>query len=469
MNRRLHLVMALVALAVAAWTAPGAWARASYGARATADEPQYLMTALSIAEDGSLDVSDERREGRYRDFHEVGLPQQEKVNEDGSRISPHDPALPGLLALPMAVGGWLAAKLTIAVLAGLLAAAMIWIAVRRFGVSLRLAVVATLAFSAAAPLGVYGTQIYPELPAALLVALAIGALTGPLGARGLSLLSAVVVALPWFSVKYVPVAGALAVLGAIRLWRADERRRTLAFGGVLALGGVIFLAAHQLMYGGWTPYAAGSHFVGGELTVAGEDPDYVGRAVRLVGLLVDRNFGLAIWQPAFLLAVPAIAALWRRRPDGWLVLAVPLAVGWLNATFVALTMHGWWWPGRQVVVVLPCIVIAIAWWASTHVFARRLLVVGLALGALTFAWLLIDVLSGHMTLIVDFDRTTNPLVRAWRTLMPDGRLRPTGTTALTTIWAAVVVGLAWLGARAARVRTPALSAPTAEAPVLVRS
>ena len=49
----------------------------------------------------------------------------------------------------------------------------------------------------------------------------------------------------------------------------------------------------------------------------GEDPDYFGRSQRLGGLLLDRGFGLAAWMPAYLLAVPALAALARRRPAGW--------------------------------------------------------------------------------------------------------------------------------------------------------
>ena len=48
-----------------------------------------------------------------------------------------------------------------------------------------------------------------------------------------------------------------------------------------------------------------------------------------------------------------MAALARRRPARWAALAGPLAAGWLVATFVALTMQGWWFGGRQVVVVLP--------------------------------------------------------------------------------------------------------------------
>jgi NADPH-dependent 2,4-dienoyl-CoA reductase/sulfur reductase-like enzyme len=43
---------------------------------------------------------------------------------------------------------------------------------------------------------------------------------------------------------------------------------------------------------------------------------------------------------------------------------------WATATWVALTMHGWWWPGRQVVVVVPCVVLAVAWWAGRVRTAR---------------------------------------------------------------------------------------------------
>ena len=41
-------------------------ARATYGARVSGDEPQYLLTATSIGEDGNLDIADEIAEGRYR-------------------------------------------------------------------------------------------------------------------------------------------------------------------------------------------------------------------------------------------------------------------------------------------------------------------------------------------------------------------------------------------------------------------
>lgn len=447
MNRRLTWAMVGVALVTAVWCAPGAWARATYNARTTADEPQYLMTALSLAEDGNLDVADERSDGRYRAFHEVGLPLQEAPRHDGTRVSPHDPLLPALLAGPMALGGWLAAKLALAVLAGVLAAAMLWVAVVRFAVRLGVGVLAVLAFTLAAPLAIYSTQVYPELAAALAVTVGVGALTGPLRRPGVTALAAAVIALPWLSVKYAPVAGALAAIAVVQLARRGEPRRALALVGTCVAAGLAFAVLHQAWYGGWTPYASGRHFIGGETTVMGSDPDYLGRSVRLAGLLNDRGFGLAAWAPVFLLVIPALAALARRRPPGGAAVAMVLAVGWANATFVALTMHGWWSPGRQVVVVVPCIVFAVAWWAQQVPVARYAVAILGALGALTAPWLIGDVLAGHMTLIVDFERTTNPLYRAWRVALPDGRVPSSATRELRAAWFGAFALLGYAGWR----------------------
>jgi hypothetical protein len=440
--------MLVLGVGVVAWSAPLIAVRATDGGRTTADEPQYLLTALSLGEDRSLDIRDERAAERHRVFHEAGLPLQENLQSDGSRVSPHDPLLPALLAVPMVLGGWVAAKLALAAMAGALAAAMLWVAVRRFGVPLWVAVLAVATFSLAAPLAVYGTQVYPELPAALAVTVAIGAIAGPLDRRGVIVLGAAVLALPWLAVKYLPVAVALVLVGAVRLWVRD-RRALAALTVVLGAGAVVYLVAHQAWYGGWTAYASGDHFVAGEFGAIGFDPNYAGRAHRLTGLLVDRGFGLAAWQPAFLLAVPALAALLRRRPPGWSALAVPLAAGWLTATFVALSMHDWAWPGRQVVVVTPCLVLAVAWWVGRVQAARPWLIVGAALGALTFVWLTVDGLAG-LRLVTNFETTTNPIYRLWRHALPDGLGLPAGTAALRALWYGLLALLALLGVRSVR-------------------
>ncbi|HJS72576.1 MAG TPA: hypothetical protein VJ858_07610, partial [Acidimicrobiia bacterium] len=111
MSRRSDF-LALVGLGamVAVITATGIGVRATYGAQTTADEPQYLLSALSLWEDGDLDISDELAAERYRHFHEADLPDQTLRLDDGRRVSPHDPLLPVLLAVPMGLGGWVAAK-----------------------------------------------------------------------------------------------------------------------------------------------------------------------------------------------------------------------------------------------------------------------------------------------------------------------------------------------------------------------
>lgn len=446
----LRAALLAVALVGTAAAAAGAWGRASYGARVTGDEPHYLLTAISLAEDGNLDVSDEIEQRRYEAFSEGGLDRQSRPLEGGRLVSPHDPLLPLLLAPGVAAGGWLGAKLTLALLAGALAAATLWLCVGRFGVPLLPAAVVVGVFAASAPLAVYGTQVYPELPAALAAVGAVAAGTAARGGARVVLACVSITALPWLSVKYAPVAAALAAVTLWTWWRGGDRNGAGWLAGLLAAAGAAFVAAHWAWYGGWTPYAVGDHFVTGELGVVGFDPDFAGRSRRLIGLLVDREFGLIAWQPAWLLAVPALGALAARRPVGWPFLAAPFAAGWLNATFVALTMHGWWAPGRQVVVVLPLAVVAVAAWAGES--RRRVAAVaGLgALGILAYAYLTVEALSRRLTIVVDFFETSNPLYGAWSLLLPDYRDVTAATWALHGVWIAIAAAAAWWGLRSSR-------------------
>ncbi len=462
-----------VFVGVALWALLGAGVRATYGARVTADEPQYLLSAISLVEDGDLDIADELAMERWRDFHEVELPRQTEPRADGSELSPHDPLLPVLLSPGVAVASALAmdwphaelagARVVLAGVAGALASVLVWTAIVRLRLRRSTAVVAVASFALAAPLITYGNQLYPELVAALAVAVGAAALLslGEAGAGRAATGSWVgaVVALPWLGIKYAGVAAAIALLGL-----ALDRRHRLGALVALAVAGATYLVVHQRVYGGWTVYAAGDHFVGGELTVVGDDPDHVGRTVRLAGLLVDRHFGLLVWAPAHLLAVPAVAALLRHRHRATAVLLLPLAAGWATATWVALTMHGWWWPGRQVVVVLPLAVLAVAWWvdrvrtAGDRLAWRALLGTG-ALGVVTWAWLAVEATVGHLRLIVDFDRTTNPWVRAARLVLPDLRRGGAATDLVLALWVALLVALAAWGRRTGGRRREAEPAP----------
>ncbi len=443
------MLAATVAVVAAALGIPG---RATYGMRTSGDEPHYLVTAISLAEDGDLDVSDEVADDRYRPFHERGLKPQAERRSNGALVEPHDPLLPAVVALPMHWGGFRAAKATLALMAGALAALLVWTMVRRFDVRVGAALVTSTVFTAAAPLAVYGHQVYPELPAALAVTAAVAALTGRLGRGGAVVLGATVVALPWLAVKYVPVAAALAVIGLAILWRRGDRRMTTVLAGTFGLAGVAYVLAHLAWYDGLTVYASGRFFQdnGGQVSVVGTAPNHLGRSRRLVGLLVDRGFGLAAWQPAWLLAAPALGALVRRRPRGWLSVVGPWGAGWLTATFVAATMHGWWFAGRQTVVVLPLLAIAVGWWVGASRLRLGALAVAGSLGVASYGWLAVEAAAVELTWIVDFASTSNPWYRLWRTALPDYLHPGTAMWALHVGWTVALILFAWWGWRSGR-------------------
>ena len=446
---RLRWLMGAVAVLVAVGAAAGIGVDATRGAQTTADEPQYLLTALSIWEDFSLDISDELAAERYREFHGADLPVQTRVLGDGRQVSPHDPLLGFLLAVPVGLGGWVGAKAALAALAGALAALVVWVAHRRFGVSVWVAATVVSVFFLSPPLAVYATQIYPEMVAALAVTAGVAALTGRPRTGSVFVLTAAVVALPWLAVKYVPVALVLAVAGV--LWLPPRWRFRWAL--VLAATGVAYVGVHQWLYEGLTAYAAGDHFVGGEFTAVGTQTDLWGRSTRLIGLLIDQGFGLGAWQPAYL-AMAITAGWWitRVRREGPLLVVVATA-GWLVATFVALTMHGWWFPGRQVVVILPMLIVLMSIWADTSRNRIVGLVIAGAVGVGAYVALVVEGLAGRLTWVVDFASTSYLPYRLLARFLPDYMDPGVRTWLLHGMWVVLLgVGVVtgWISGRPAK-------------------
>jgi len=211
-----------VAVLVGAIALVGVPGRATYGARTSADEPQYLLSASSLADDFDLDISDELRNESYRPYHEATLDQQTiELDDSGRQVSPHDPLLPLLLALPMVIGGWVGAKVALATVAAATATLTAALAHRCCGVAPSTAAIVTVSSFAGLPLAGYGTQIYPEMPAAFVTLVMFAGLAAhTVGRRSVALALAAMIILPWLAVKYVPVA---AVGGIALLWQVRRR------------------------------------------------------------------------------------------------------------------------------------------------------------------------------------------------------------------------------------------------------
>jgi hypothetical protein len=99
------------------------------------------------------------------------------------------------------------------------------------------------------------------------------------------------------------------------------------------------------------------------------------------------------------------------------------------------------------VVVLPCVALAVAWWAGDAGARLRVVLLAGAAGLLAYGWMLVEGWRGERTWAVDFFDTANPFYRAWRLVLPDYRQPTTATWWLHAAWVALVVALAVLGWR----------------------
>ena len=438
--------------------------RAADTASVTGDEPFYLLTTQSLSSDGDLDLRDEYAHGEEREFWDGTIPLWKQMDPapDGRLLSPHDPGL-SLLVLPAYQAGGLRGVQRFLVVLWAAAMACASVLARRAGAPAWAAVVGAVVVGAGVPGVVYASQVYPEGPAALCVALGLLVATGR-RARPL-LLVAVLVALAWLGVKYVPLG---AVVAGAWAWRFRADRRSLgAAAGVAAVAAAHFAWWHLHTFGGLTPYSTNVVWSGeGTSSILESHLAVSGRAYRLYGLFLDARFGLFRWLPAAVLVLCAAGATRGQRsgkPDvrpadfslprtawssvglvaSWAVLAVCVLMG----TFVSITMMGWWFPGRMLVAGFPALVVLVALGAARLPRTAAALGVWSLLIAGAVVW---SARTGGIRLAIDPFTLGLPLPPA--ALFPDFRSFGLRTTLLSTGWLCALAGLVW----GARLQTRAL-------------
>ena len=327
--------------------------RASRGASITGDEPFYLITTQSLLQDGNLDLRNQYATRSYESFfdHRDGLWTQSVPLDDGRVVSPHNVGL-SLLVLPgFALDGLVGVQVQLVLIAALTWALAYVLALRLSGARPGLVWLATLAVALSATAFIYSSEVYPELPAGLALVGALLVVTGRerLSARPTLAVLVLLSTLPWLGAKYAP----LAVLVALYvLWRGTPRGRAVLVAGG-ALSALAYAAFHLATYESLTPYNVNLVYAGGSTsTIVGEHIELGDRVYRLWGLLIDRRFGVGRWAPLLLAVVPGLVLLARGDARQRLVLGL-VAAQVLIATFVVITMMGWWFPGRTLVTVFP--------------------------------------------------------------------------------------------------------------------
>jgi hypothetical protein len=283
---------------------------------------------------------------------------------------------------------------------------------------------------------VYATEVYPEVPAALCLVLGALALRGstPGWLRSVGVALACT-ALVWLGTKYAPLA---IVLTAASLLRADRRGR-LALLAVGAVAAVTYAAWHLATYGSLTSYSASWAFEGaGTVEVVRDHLALPDRAYRLAGLFADVNFGLVRWAPVLFVAVAALPLL-LRGSTGRIVLTL-IGAQLALAVFVAITMMGWWFPGRTMMTVLPFLA-----WPLAEVLTRasrwgRVGIAALAAWSLAITGALVAASqAGEVVIAVDPFLMRSPLFSSVAALFPDYREWNAHTIAFHALWSVALI------------------------------
>jgi hypothetical protein len=450
--------------------------RATRGASITADEPFYLMTTVSLIDDGNLDLKAQYARESYREFfdHREGLWRQSVETSDGMLLSPHEPGLSALVIPGYLIDSLRGVQVQMLLLTALTFALAYVLVSRETGLPL-LSWLVTAAVGLTATAFVYATEIYPEVPAALcLVSMLL-----VLQARGRDAWSALamallVTALLWFGMKYAPLG---ALLALAYLWQAEGRGR-LCFLGLCAVSGVAYVWFHYAVFEDLTAYSVNTVYEGADAaSVLQSHVSIPDRAYRLYGLFVDQRFGIGRWAPLLLLVPASLPLLLSRRvvstrasgatSDGMasrnesgrvgqgdrvgrsygvvrLTVLALIVTQLLIATFVAITMMGWWFPGRTMMAVLPLTALPLTLLLARlpgwgRAFAGLLAGVSLAFtvalhGATANGG---SVNPGEVTLAVD------PFEMAWWPFRQSAHLFPNYQTWSETTW---LLTVAWVTA-----------------------
>lgn len=219
------------------------------------------------------------------------------------------------------------------------------------------------------PIFFYNFQIYPEMTAALCLALMLKTLLGgSIPARGAMTFGWAAALLPWLHTRYYSLWGICILAFAYRAWRERLGWKTSARGiaiPVTAVGLQCLYVFH--ITGSLLPdtlwvlngYPRGGHLFNRE-ALSG-----------LYYLLLGREEGLLVYSPLYALAVPGAVAVWRcSRFAGFLSVAVLVPYLWIAASHDLGGAGGWAPATRYWVPVAPVLALWLAAWLGRPELSR---------------------------------------------------------------------------------------------------
>lgn len=333
----------------------------------TGDEPFYVMTAISLVQDGDLDERNNYLERDFDTFYPVVGPTIHGWPSYPDPLPPHATAsdLPGLyskhglgtallIALPWEIGGRTLTLIILAVIAATLAANMSLLA-RQFYTSAVVAVAVALSLALTNPLLSFSLLIFPEMTAALCILYTVRRALSRRNTPWQWLLMGICAgALPWLHYRLVPVSVVLALIVIVRFRRMNSPRVWLVAATPPTVSAIVLFVWYRHLYG--SPLPPSSDHAGFS--------DLVGTLNGLAGTFLDQQWGAFVHNPLLLLAAAsAVPFAIRFRTGGLIFVAVILPY------LVLISAYRVWWgewnpPARYLTDIVPLAAAPLGWWLS---------------------------------------------------------------------------------------------------------
>ncbi|MGH9392458.1 MAG: hypothetical protein ACRD1Z_22880, partial [Vicinamibacteria bacterium] len=209
------------------YLAVGCWISSKVGV--SGDEPHYLLMTYSVLHDFDLAVQNNYGAEDYRSFYQGKIGPRLAA---GTPYSVHGIGVPLLLLPGYAAFGLFGVLLTEALISALLLRAIHQTSLR-ITASPSASLAAVAGFGLTSPALFLSVSAYPELPVALVAALAVLRLLDPESPRAVAAFGWTLAlgALPFFHLKFLPLAGILIAAFAYQFGRRRESSLAwLAFG-----------------------------------------------------------------------------------------------------------------------------------------------------------------------------------------------------------------------------------------------
>ena len=340
----------------------------------TGDEPHYCLIAHSLVFDHDFDIKNNVENRDYANFYPQRMTGHVFRSRE-NRYSSHRLGLPLIISPAYYIGfsSGIGVRLSVVTFMSLLTALL---AVNIYSLACEISenrfisILTWICVSFTLPILLYSTQVYPEIPAALLAIYAFRKIRNykKNNIRDALIIGCCLACFPWLHERFLIFTLSLFIFFLFTVSRSRQcidggakfrKKVLLLFFIPLIISGILQVGYNYLLYGLPIPIQEG--WYEGTYDVEFGFFNREGIYVGMLGLLFDRAEGLFVFSPLYIFIFLGMVTLWRdRRVDFWWFILV------FFSYYLTVASFGSWWggggpPPRFVVAAAPLLTVPLAY------------------------------------------------------------------------------------------------------------